>query len=118
MNAVDEENRRAFATLGKGDPSVSPLEAAFLSADQVGELVDALACERIVGSGSGEDRPTGQQNLAPRSFAFVVLLHTPHFALVKEKARLLESNRASGTAHGGQRIYLRERPLDPPFLRP
>src|SRR4029079_4362743 len=52
------------------------------------------------------------------SFAFVVLLHTPHFTLVKEKARLLESNRASSTAHGGRRIYLRERPLDPVFLPP
>jgi hypothetical protein len=38
--------------------------------------------------------------------------------LVKEKARLLESNRASGTAHGGRRNYLRFRPLDPVFLPP
>jgi hypothetical protein len=38
--------------------------------------------------------------------------------LVKEKARLLESNRASGTAHGGRRIYLRFRPLDAVFLPP
>ena len=37
---------------------------------------------------------------------------------MQEKARLLESNRALGTAHGGMRIYLFERPFDPPFLAP
>lgn len=34
------------------------------------------------------------------------------------KARLLESNRAWGTAHGSERIYLLERPFDRAFLAP
>jgi hypothetical protein len=37
---------------------------------------------------------------------------------MQEKARLPESNRASGTAQGGNPIYLLERPLDPAFLAP
>lgn len=37
---------------------------------------------------------------------------------MQEKARLLESNRALGTAQGGMRAYLFERPFDPPFLAP
>lgn len=37
---------------------------------------------------------------------------------MQEKARLLESNRALGSAQGGMRIYLFERPFDPPFLAP
>ena len=37
---------------------------------------------------------------------------------MQEKARLLESNRALGTAQGGMRVYLLERPFDPAFLAP
>lgn len=37
---------------------------------------------------------------------------------MQEKARLLESNRASGTAQGGNPIYRLERRLDPAFLAP
>ena len=35
------------------------------------------------------------------------------YSSTQEKARLLESNRASGTAHGGRKNYLRERPFEP-----
>jgi hypothetical protein len=35
---------------------------------------------------------------------------------MQEKARLLESNRALSTPQGGIRVYLLERPFDPPFL--
>src|ERR1700692_3553689 len=105
MNAVDQENRRTAATLGERDPSVTPVEAAFFASNQVGELIDALSRKGIIGSRSAKDGTAGQKNFSPRSFSLVVLLHHSSHRSVKEKARLLESNRASGTAHGGSRHY-------------
>jgi len=84
---MNEQDRWSFAVLGERNPSVAPLEAAFIPADQVGELVDTFPRKRILRSCVSEDRTTGQKNLAPRSFAFVGLLHYASLESVKEKPR-------------------------------
>ena len=87
MNAVNQENRGTFTALGERDPSVAPVKAAFFTAYQVGELVDALPCKSIVGSRGAKDGTAGQKNFSPRSFSLVVLLHHSSHRSVKGKAR-------------------------------
>jgi len=84
MNAVDQENRWTLAALCERDPSVAPVKAALFATNQVGELVDTLSGKSVIGGGSAQDRAAGQKNFSPRS---------------------LESNRASGAAHGGSGNY-------------
>src|SRR6185312_11654113 len=84
MNAVNEENRRTFAALGEGNTPVAPLEATLFTANQIGELIDALPRESVVSSGNSEQGAARQKNLSPGSRvlvdalvdAVVVLHHT------------------------------------------
>ena len=102
MNSVDEENGRAFAALGEGDSPVTPIEAALFSANEVGELVDALTGKGVVSGGDAKQGAPGEEDFSPRSFgrfgsfAFVVVLHhTSKLAAVFMRKRGRHSQRYS-----------------------
>src|SRR5712671_5364128 len=112
MDAVNEKDGRAFAVLRERDSPVAPVEAALFTANEVGELVDALSGKRVVSRSRAKDGASGQKDLSPGSFrSFVVLLHQSSLWAIKEKARLLESNRAWGTAHGVEKPISGNGPL-------
>ena len=80
MNAVNEENRRTFASLGEGNTPVAPLESTLFTVNQVGQLIDALPRKSVVSSGNPEQGTARQKNFSPGSWvlvdAVVVLHHT------------------------------------------
>src|SRR5438105_13241483 len=59
VDSMDQKDRWAFATLGESDASVAPIEATLFSADQIGELVDALPGKRIIGCSDAKQGATG-----------------------------------------------------------
>src|SRR5688500_15099069 len=72
MNSVNEQKCGAIAALGEGDASSPPVESAFLSADEIVELVDALAGERIICRGGADQGAAGEEHLSPTA---IVLIH-------------------------------------------
>src|SRR5438445_3016105 len=85
VNAVNEKHWRTVAVLGERDSPVTPIEAPLVSANQIGELVDALASKGIVGGRYAKQCATGQEDFSPGWFAFVVVLHHASFRSVKKK---------------------------------
>src|SRR5438128_927313 len=69
VNAVDQENGWAAATLGEGDSPVAPFKTTLFASDQVGGLIDTFARKSIIGCRGAEERTTGQKNSSPRSFS-------------------------------------------------
>ncbi len=59
LDPVNEEDRRAFAVPGEGDPSVTPFEPSFLSTNEVDELIDAFSRKRVVSRGCAKEGSAG-----------------------------------------------------------
>src|SRR5436853_2729212 len=78
MDSVDQQNRWATAAFGECDAALPPLEAALFAADKVGEVIDSLAREGVVGSSSAEQRAAGKQNLSPRCVPFFQVFSIVH----------------------------------------
>ena len=59
---MNEKERRSFPVFGEGDSPVAPIEATIFTADEIGELVDALSRKSIVRCCRSEDGGARQQN--------------------------------------------------------
>jgi len=121
MNAMDQENRRTLAPLGERDAPVAPIKAALFTANEVRQLVDAFSRKSIVRGRRPKEEFFARVLLARRSPALLLArsikkkrhriyhrirhMRPQHKSSTRQKARLLESNRASGTAHGVGKNY-------------
>src|SRR4029079_601491 len=72
MDTVHEKNRRSTSAPCECDTISAPLESAFLTADEVGELVYTFSSKRVVGGGGAKNGAARQCNFSP---AIVVTLH-------------------------------------------
>src|SRR2546423_10999736 len=109
---MNEKDRRPVAVPGKGDPSVTPFEAAFLSTNEVDELIDSLSRKGVVSRGSAKESSAGQQDFFPRSFRlFDVLLHQSSLGQSEKRAtiscRQLKSAATTTVVLEKRRGYLR-----------
>src|SRR5687767_8355519 len=78
MNSMNEKNCRAFTAPGEGDAPSPPVESAFLSADEIVELVDAFARERIICRGGADEGAAGEEHLSPTA---IVVIHQRNYVV-------------------------------------
>jgi hypothetical protein len=81
VNTVDEKDWRSASPLGESDAALAPVEPAFFTADEIGEMVDALSGKGIVRSGDAEQRTAGKKDLSPGCIAYFDLVGIVHQGL-------------------------------------
>src|SRR3954471_21149332 len=85
MDPVNQQHRWPVAPLGDGNAPIAPLEAAFLTPDEVGELVDAFPCKSVICRCRAKDGAAGQQNFSPGWLSLVVVLHRSSLRSAEKK---------------------------------
>jgi len=83
METVNEEECRSASSSRERYPMASPIEAAFLPTDEVGELVNTLSRKRVVDRG-GTDNGTARDEYFPP--AVIALQLTPPSAAAGSSA--------------------------------
>src|SRR3954463_9465421 len=85
MDPVDQQYRWSVAPLGERNAAIAPVEAAFLTPDEVGELVDAFPCKSVICRCRAKDGAAGQQNFSPGWLSLVVVLHRSSLRSAEKK---------------------------------